>query len=574
MISRLRALWRTPVGKVLFAALALRVTGLFWGLPASDGWDDDGVAPRDFLPGVLLTYWPGHYYTYPPLQLLILTLASAPIWIAKLIGAPSLEPGALVSTFIEVPTMTALTVIARATTVALSLGILWAAAKIGEDLRGSSRAGAWTAAAFGANAVFTYYSQTSNLDVPYLFWSILALRGLVRAIARRDYVGLRRVPVLAALAIATKDQAYALFVLGIPLAAAGWLLLDAKARPHARDIIVRLATGALFGVALLLLIDGAVWNSTGFAARVRFLLGSASQDHANYAKSWAGRGHALRDSLLAFHEYYPWVFAPLAGLGIIVALRASDRARRAAGLVPLLFALSFTFAFNMAARRTEHRFVLPQMMMWGIYAGLAFDALHTYIGREHPWALWAVAAPCFAAAIFRCAAVDVAMVFDPRYDAERWMRAHAGPQDAVEVYGNDVHLPRLPWMTALRRVEPTPIEGRNPLPGLVEVSDRFSNVEARRPRFIVVPAFWAQRYIVDSAAKEREGRVLTPEESRLETDVDSRHYFEALLGGRLAYRAAHVSTWQSRFWPRIDIHESLTRDIFIFERGASVTAAE
>src|SRR5208283_4515211 len=125
MISRLSALWRTPVGGVLAVALLLRLTGLFWGMPASDGWDDDGVAPRDFLPGVLMTYWPGHHYTYPPLQLLILTLASAPIWIAKLIGAPSLEPGPLVSAFIEVPTMTALTVIARATTVALSLGILW-----------------------------------------------------------------------------------------------------------------------------------------------------------------------------------------------------------------------------------------------------------------------------------------------------------------------------------------------------------------------------------------------------------------------------------------------------------------
>ena len=50
------ALWRSPLGKILAAAAVLRLAGLFWGLPASDGWDDDGVAPRDFLVGVLETF--------------------------------------------------------------------------------------------------------------------------------------------------------------------------------------------------------------------------------------------------------------------------------------------------------------------------------------------------------------------------------------------------------------------------------------------------------------------------------------------------------------------------------------
>jgi hypothetical protein len=566
MTSRLRDLWRSPVGKVLAVAILLRLTGLSWGLPASDGWDDDGVAPRDFLVGALMTYWPGHHYVYPPLHLIILTIASAPVWIAALLGAPSLGQDALVAAFIQVPTMTALTVVARATTACLSLGLLWNVAKIGEDLRGSKRAGAWVAASCGFNVVFTYYSQTSNLDVPYLFWAILALRALIRAIVHRDLVWLRRVPVLAALAVATKDQAYALFVIGVPLALATWLIIDREARPGAREIVSRLATGTAVGAGLLLLIDGAIGNPSGFVARIRLLLGAASQDHANYAKTWAGRGHALRDSLLLFNEYYPWAFAPLVVLGIFVALRSPDRARRSAGLVPLWFAISFTVAFNMAARRTEHRFLLPQMMMWGIYAGLAFDVLHEHIERVRPSAFWAVAATCFAAALLRSAAVDVAMIFDPRYDAERWMRAHVRSDDRVEMYGNNVHVPRLPWIANVQRVDPSPTEGRNPLPGVAEVSDRFSNVDARKPRFIVVPAFWAHRYLVDRAATERAGRMVTPEEASLQEDADSRHYFEALRDGQLGYRWAHLSTWESAIWPRVDIHASLTRDIWIFER--------
>jgi hypothetical protein len=597
VICRARALGRrarvlargaaSPLGAVLAVALVFRLTGLAWGLPGSDGWDDDGVAPRDFLVGVVMTYWPGHHNIYPPLHLIGLTIVSAPVWIAAALRAGSLQPEVLVPTFIQVPTMTALAVVARAATAAMSLGVLWTIAAIGEDLGVSRRAGAWTAAACGASAVLTYYAQTTNLEVPYLFWSILALRSLVRAIVRLDPRGLARVPVLAALAVATKDQAYGLFLAGVPLTVAAWLALDPRARPRAREIVGVLAAGSAIGVALLLVLDGAVSNPSGFGDRVRQLLGSASQDHALYPKTWAGRGRALYDSLRIFPEFYPWAFAPWVVLGLGIAGSARDPARRAAGLAPLFFAASFTAAFNMAARRAEHRFVLPQMTMWGIYAGLAFDAVtarradgpmaraQAWLCARVPrwprarvlaWAAGVVVIPTFALALFRCAAVDVAMILDPRYDAERWMGEHVGPGDRVEVYGNNVHLPRLPSGAAIERVDPAPLEGRSPLPGVVEVRDDFSNVRGRNPRFVVVPEFWADRYLLDPAAVEKRGRVLTPQQTRLRADVDSRAYFEALRDGRAGYHWAHLSEWTSRVWPRVDIHASLTRSIWIFEK--------
>ena len=245
----------------------------------------------------------------------------------------------------------------------------------------------------------------------------------------------------------------------------------------------------------------------------------------------------------------------------------------------------------MAARRAEHRFVLPQMTMWGLYAGLAFDAFIAACAARVPgalaprarWPAWArtrvspraavvVVAACFAAALFRCAAVDVAMLLDPRYDAERWMEAHVVPGDRVEVYGNNVHLPRLPAKAEIQRVDPAPLEGRSPLPGVVEVSDRFSNVEARRPRFIVVSEFWAWRYLMDPEAAQKLGRVLTPEQASLQADADSRAYFRALRDGRAGYRRAHESAWTSRVWPRVDIHASLTRTLWIFERDQGLSS--
>ena len=569
--ARVLALWRTPFGKVLAAALLLRLSGLFWGLPAADGWDDDGVAPRDFLVGVLETYWPGHHYTYPPLHLLLLALVSSPVWIPTLLHAPALEPHAVVDTFIRVPPMTALAVIARAVTVALSLGLLWNVAEIGRLLRGSARAGVWVAIACGLDAVLTYYSQTTNLDLPYLFWSVLSLRWLVDAMVRRAPSSLRRVLVFAALAVATKDQAYALFLPGIPLALAAWLLVDREARPRAGALLKELGLGALFALPLLLAIDGAVTNPVGWRDRIRYLLGAASQDFAYYPPTWAGRFDAAKDSLLSFDQFYPWALAVFVVGGVVVACRAPDRARRAAGLVPLLVALSFTIAFDMSARRSEHRFALPQMLMFGIYAGLALDEAHErcWRSRRYRWALLLGVGPCLALALFRCVAVDVAMLLDPRYDAERWMREHVEPGDRLEIYGSNVQLPRLPGDARIERVDVSPLEGRNPLLGVTEVSARFSDVEARRPRFIVVPELWVGRYFIEPQWVEPSGRILSPGQARLEGDTDSRGYFHALREERLRYRLAHVAQWDSRFWPPVDIHASLTRSLWIFERTGS-----
>jgi len=62
------------------------------------------------------------------------------------------------------------------------------------------------------------------------------------------------------------------------------------------------------------------------------------------------------------------------------------------------------------------------------------------------------------------------------------------------------------------------------------------------------------------------GKMLSPGQERLEGDLDSRGYFHALRAEQLGYKLAHVSRWTSTFWPQVDIHASLTREIWLFER--------
>src|SRR5580700_8980565 len=70
---------RSPLAWLLLGGFALHAVGIGWGLPASDGWDDDGVAPRDFLVGAYMTYRTSHYFTYPPVHLVLLTILTLPV---------------------------------------------------------------------------------------------------------------------------------------------------------------------------------------------------------------------------------------------------------------------------------------------------------------------------------------------------------------------------------------------------------------------------------------------------------------------------------------------------------------
>ncbi len=587
----LRETWerarKEPLFWLLVATAMLRLVGLGWGMPNSDGWDNDGVAPRDFLAGLVETFTPGSYYQYPPVHLALLGLLDAPVIVTALLKAPSLAPADVITEVLAVPYMTVIAYVARLVTLGMSLGIVYAVARIGEELRGK-RAGLLAAATVAVSSSFTYYSHTTNLDVPYLFWGTLALLALVRAVVRAEPRTLRRVAVLGVLAIATKDQAYALFLGSVPVTLILWWALDPRIRAQPRELARELGIAAAIAVGLLLVADAVVFNPTGFAARVHFLLGSASQDYAQYSADELGRWLIVRDTVANFRLAYPPVFGLFVALGLLVetglvpALRhgrptarnpASERdgagagssdGRRVAAWIPLLAIVSFTIFFNCTARRTEHRFVLPQMVLWAVYSGVGLDLLL----RVWPPILRTVTglavSVAFAMALFLCLDVDAMLLEDPRYDAEAWLREHVHPGDLIETYGNNVYLPRFPADARVTRVGP---EGRrSPLPGVVEVTAPFSEAYARKPRFLVITGGWVWRYLQDPKLADTTGRVLPPVQIAQGNDADATGFFRTLFFGQSEFKHVHEAVWSSTFWPNTNFHGSTGREIWIFQR--------
>ncbi len=568
--AALRRLASSPLAWIVGAQSLLRLAGIGWGLPGSDGWDNDGVAPRDCLAGIVATFTPGQYFRYPPVHLAALSLLDLPVVGVALLRARSLAPPDVVREIIAVPYMTVVSVVARVVSVAMAGGIAWALAKIAEEIRGR-RAGLWAAAFAGLGVPVVYYGQTSNLDVPYLFWGCIALLGAVRAVARQDPSLLKRAAVFAALAIGTKDQAYGLFLLAVPVGLGLCAAFDGATWGRGTRGPGEVLRAAAIGVATLAVVDGPLYNPEGSVRRLAYLTGPASAPFSPYSAGAAGQRALLGDLAARFVSVYPLAFVVpvVAGLVAVAADRQRGSVRRLAGAMPVLVLASFTLTFNCVARRADHRFVLPQAAMLGVYGGIGADAILGAARGAVARRLAQVALiATLAWATYRAADVEANLLLDPRYDAEDWMRAHVAPGDRIETYGLNTYLPRMPAGAKVLRVGREPAASRSPMPGVEEVEGPFGGARARGARFLVVPEAWAGRYLVDPAMSLQEGETLASSAKASTRELDACRFFRALNDepATQGYRLAHAARWSHPWWPALDLHASTARPVAIYER--------
>jgi hypothetical protein len=295
---------------------------------------------------------------------------------------------------------------------------------------------------------------------------------------------------------------------------------------------------------------------------VVFLTGPASQDYAEYSRGLAG-ALALLGYMLRFYTHGVGLAAVvLVVLGISALVLRARGAARVAGLLPLLAGISFTLCFNLAALRTDDRFLLPQALMACVYIGIGC----AFVLQARPLLRIGAAMVLAVTGLFslhQAMAVDATMLLDPRYDAERWMAAHVRPGDTVETYGQNCFLPRFPKAARVSRVGQGDLKLRNPLPGVTELLEPFR--VRRDPRFIVVSGSWVRRYLRPQLMP-KPGRIYSRLQQADFRNVDARGYFAALDGGRLPYRLVHVARYQSSIWPAMHIHDSLAEPIGIYER--------
>jgi len=483
--------------------------------------------------------------------------------------------------------MTSFAVVARAVNAAASLATVVCIGHMAEKVAGR-RARLWTMAFAGFEAASTYYAHTSNLDTPALFWACLALAALSRTVRTDCPSDLRRVSLFAACAVATKDQMYGAFVLTLPMVTAAWAADRRRQGKPLAELMRETLRFAVVTPALVLLLDGAFMNPTGFVSRVRFLVGPASQDFAEYTRDTAGRLAALRDALTFLPKHYPVAAGLVFVAGIALALARNSGLARIAACVPLAAMASFTLTFNCVARRVEERFMLPQMQLIAIYGGCAVAwALH-----EAPWSRAPIDAVRhlpdrirsslqrtlrlffrFGAALVVLACVRMSLIVvaemlrDARYDAEAFLNEHVAPGETIETYGTNVYLPRFPQKAHITRIDITSPTSRNPLPDTTEVQDKLGNIASRRPAWVVVSTGYAWRFLRDRVTIET-GRNFAESQRRALDSDDTTTHIRNLVSGASAYPLVHRSHYEGvgPWLPPRPLHASLACDVLIFKR--------
>lgn len=497
-------------GLVFGATLALHAPGATWGLPSAYGWAPDELIPETVLDGLAHGFAGGWTSKYPPFHQMLLGLFYLPVLWSRGLDAAQPVPGDVYAR---------LFLIGRTLSLLMAAGAVALVYDCGRRLL--DRRGALFAALLTATLLpFGFYAKLANLDVPYLFWALASLRFLLCAVERPRRRALLGFGVTAVLALATKDQAYGLYALCVPL-----LALDyARARRGGRHATSGLSGRDLLAAALaaaltFVLAFNLVFNWSGFVAHVGLITGAASEDFQLFPATLAGQVSLARQTAanLAFVFGPPALAVCLLGVGAVCVRRVTG------GLAPLnlqrgrpddrrlawlLFpAVSYYATFVAVVLYSYDRFLLPVAVLLAFFGGRVLSEATAWPGWQGRLGrLVALVVVGYGAA--RCASLDALMLNDARYAAERFLRENVGGEERVAGIGTLPHLPRLDglrWTT---------------------LPPSINTLAGRRPEWLVVNADLGRR------APEASGKA---------------RFYERLRRGELGYRRVYAERWQARF---------------------------
>ena len=553
MVERLRSVLGErllqPETLVLALVVLAAAIGFAWGLPGGDSWAADSISPRSCgLGAIIETYWPGHYHSRPPLHMAILTVASLP-WMALAVARAGTDMGQLADELIKPLPMTGIELAARFITLMMAVGIVNNTMRLWGRLAGRPAA-IVAGLTVATNAIFIYYAHTGTVDIPSLFWLTWCLVEVDRVAAGEAKE--RHALLLAVAAVLTKDQAAGALIVVLPL----YLVLVPWFGRGAAPLRPELVRAVLLAIGAYAIVSGALVNPLGFARRLAYLFGPASESWTGYPRSIAGMAALVGDAIRATPHFTSWPIAAAAAAGVVMAIALSWRDRRLRMLLPFLAAASFFVLFNLGALRSEDRFLLPESVLVLPYAGLLVARLRAVAAARGPVALAAAAG--FALALCGVASVDGTLLVDPRYAAEAFL-ARLAPGTRVEVYGGPIFLPRIPSHLVAVRPGIEPVSERQRITGVRELVDPALDPRPRSPDIIVLATELSDIDMTKPPPAVR------PHGLMQYHDAQSREFFRGLYEGRLGYTRVFVATC-ALHWP-LDcrtIHDSTGRDVWIY----------
>jgi hypothetical protein len=457
---------------VLGLTLLLAIPGMGWGLPDFRGWAPDELVPASAIEALQWRFSNGWHSPYPPLHYYILGTIALPFDLMARAGAIDIwQPHTHLVLFFAL----------RMASVLMAIATVYVVYLCALELEGGRIAAVLSALLVVSMPPFLFYAKLANVDVPYVFWFALSLLYYVRFVSDPTTSNLVGFGVAGMLAICTKDQAYAFYIL--PAAYVLWLRY--RSRRSAGEGGPWRDQG-MFGAAAAAIVTFAlgqnlVFNWSGFRLHVDQILQSSTYPPL-YEASLSGHLQMLVDVVgqISWSMGWPSLAVCVAG-GVLIARR---RPRLTAALA--LMALSYYLFFIGVIRYHFDRFFLGICVILALFGGqlLVASARHGVIRLA--------SAALIVYGVLYGSFVSVAMVTDSRYYVESWMNANVPSDRVVGFVGVTEYLPRLTRYTTVR------------------VPESWADTAALKPDVIVINVGFSCRARPGSPQHEFYGRLNDP----------------------------------------------------------------
>jgi Dolichyl-phosphate-mannose-protein mannosyltransferase len=504
-VKLFRAIKTNPMFSVLLAGLFVTyVVEIGHGLPNRDvvwGYDANPLIPLIAAKKIFLDGWNTGWHTpYPNFHcyvlLFFLTPYMAAQWLLGNLAGLRMEGGYPYGLSDFDTVFMHLAIITRLVSVAMALGTAYWVYRTGEILH-SRTTGLFAACIMGFSPAIVYYVHTETVDVPLLFWLSAGLYCYVRALHTFELRYYLWLSVFAAASIATSSWAFGVFALmPLPLVARLARHLHGSIAPVAlaRAAFDRRHVMALCGfVVAFALAANWLWNFAGFVGYFKAVSGFTSgTTDVIYMHSGPSRGPLSRSpwSVLILGFVLGWVGFAVCLTGLVYSL-TRERKLAATLLWPAAGYCTLTLFPALAAVSFIERLYLPLGLILALPGGVLLSRLN----RSPKGGPRALAVVAIVAMAVNGLAMSAALIEDPRYHAERFLREHATPGARMELYGFRSELPRADpkWKSVVVNIVPG--KGSD-----VEATEKYFNAEsiaARAPDWIIVSEAFLSAYSVN-----------------------------------------------------------------------------
>ncbi|MCL1911139.1 MAG: glycosyltransferase family 39 protein [Leptospirales bacterium] len=550
--------FKKPLVWIILVNAALFITGIWWGLPSSEDWHSDSLAPYHPLLGLSQLFSFGYLNKYPLVHQFILSVLNIPVAAAAFINSNPMD-GLSLTKFIMLlrspEYATLLTLTDRLVSALMGLGIIYYMYKCVKELFGG-RTAVFAAFLLTFDAVFNFYAHMAKVEVPYIFWAFLGMYMLIRVVKyerTRDYIYLA---LFSCLCYGTKDQGYAVFVLPFIL----YLIVYKAVYREAGQTIIKAVfrkNFLLFGLAFIvfsIITQNMLFNWEGFAYRFEILTGWNGQRSIAYTFNPAGILALFTDcarSIIDSGIGLPLFLLYVTGAVFFIINRHRVRREFFLEAIFIVMSLSVYIFFIQLIRQSSVRFLMPIAISMTVYGAYFLNFLYEKLKGKTRRAVFAALAAVFIYSFYFVLSVDMNFLNDLRYKAEDWMKKNIPADSTLEYYSYLHYLPRFSKDVYAYRVTNDALE-----------------IEKRAPDFIVLTSHYYPRFL--GSAEETEvidGRIQSTQKSlQMKKTTDFYRFFNNLFEAKLNYRQA-VRFDEGKTWYAKISHAHVSPDhIIIYER--------